>query len=157
MTDHVLRGRINRRQGEAGESIAKYQLRVLGVCQLEDLHNHWRLIRWVDQKRMVAQVAAASKVAGDLMGILPGGRRVLAEVKDCDEDTLPYSRLKPHQHDNLKQNADLGGLSLIIWVRYGQPLVIDYSLLADLGYGPRGSISLGIAAAAEWKGVRNEA
>ncbi len=153
MSDHTMRGRINRRQGEAGESIAKYQLGVLGVCQLEDIHNHWRLIRWVDKTRMVAQVAAATKVAGDLTGILPGGRRVLAEVKDCDESTLVYSRLKPHQHNQLRQNADLGGLSLIVWVRYGQPLVIDYSLLDNLGYGPGKSISLDMAAAAAWRGV----
>lgn len=150
---NVSRGRVNRRQGQVGESIAKVQLRLLGVRMLEDIHNHWLLTRWVDRAKMIAQVTPATKVAGDLTGVLPGGRRVLAEVKDFDGDTLVYSRLKTHQHYYLSENAALGALSLIVWVRYGQPLVIEYSKLAGLGYGPGKSITLDMATAAEWKGV----
>jgi hypothetical protein len=148
-------GLRNQRVGARAEEVATMQLRILGVEMIETIHNAWKVIEWVNRPAGLARVVPAEKVSGDRVGILPGsGRRVLAEVKSTDEDRLVWSRLKPHQHQALARNEELGGVSLLVWVTpAGDVKVMRYPDLLDAGWKSGKSIALAMADQCAWEGV----
>lgn len=148
-------GLRNQRVGARAEEVATVQLRMLGVEMIETIHNAWKVIEWVNRDAGLARVIPAEKVSGDRVGILPGsGRRVLAEVKATAEDRLIWSRLKPHQHQALARNEELGGVSLLVWVTpAGDVKVMRYPDLLDAGWKSGKSIDLALADQCAWEGV----
>lgn len=148
-------GLRNQRVGQRAEEVATVQLHMLGVEMIETIHNAWKVIEWVNRPAGLARVVPAEKVSGDRVGILPGsGRRVLAEVKATTEDRLVWSRLKPHQHQALARNEELGGVSLLVWVTpAGEVKVMRYPDLLDVGWKSGKSISLTLANQCAWEGV----
>jgi hypothetical protein len=154
MSKQQWRGAVNQKRGYITEELAHAQLERLGVHMVDKLHTGWRLVRWIDRRRKLAQVAPHVKVRGDHTGILKGGRRVLAETKSHDGDTLPFGTLKKHQHAALTENAQLGGLSLVVWIT-DTLWVMDYSLLVADGWEKYKSIDADRAARCEWRGVRD--
>ena len=87
------------------------------------------------------------KVNCDFRGILPGGRRVWAEVKARDR-ALRYSDLKHHQIRALNNNSDLGGLSLLVWVYERKAYVLSWPIE---GFEPGRSVSIEYARGKRWK------
>ena len=150
-----LRGQRSQRSGATAEDAAAAQMRSLGIEQLEKVYNAWKVVDWVNRAAGLARVVPADKVSGDYIGILPGsGRRVLAEVKTGDEDRLPWSRLRPHQHEALRLNHAFGGVSLLVWVTsYGDIRVMSYPALVDAGFKSGKSVDADLAALCEWDGV----
>ena len=148
-------GLRNQKSGAIAEDIAAAQLRILGVEQVEKVHNAWKVIGWANREAGLAHVVPAEKVSGDYVGILPGsGRRVLAEVKTGDDGRLQWSRLKPHQHEALKLNHAFGGVSLLVWITpEGDVHVMSYPALLDAGWQAGKSVDRDLAWLCTWEGV----
>jgi len=104
--------------GKIGERIARIVLSQMGIEFIERIHNAWKLVRWIDSRRSIAVVVAASRVSGDFRGIAADGRSVLVEVKTRTRnvDRLLFSDLKQHQRAALSEHNRLGGLSLVVWI-----------------------------------------
>lgn len=147
-------GRRSVKAGKQGEDVATMQLRLLGLQMIDVIHTGWQVVRWINRAEDTAVVVPAQRVRGDRAAIVPGtGQRVLAEVKSFDEDRFVWSRLEAHQHQSLAQNAELGGLSLVVWVRYGEVLVMEYTSLREAGWKPGKGVSLEVARRCVWPGV----
>lgn len=132
----------NRRAGEAVEQVAAHRLVALGVLQVCAIDVGWRI-----QRRPGGAIIGASpkaKVAGDLRGVLPGGRSVLVECKRTAKASLPYSQLEHHQHQRLTDHAEAGGLSLVAWSWPGGIALLRYPIP---GFAPRTSVSVDVATA----------
>lgn len=139
-----IRGYRNKKQGEAGEIIARYALQALGLEAIHRIHTPFKIVEIVKRLTgglLLARIVPEEKVAGDFNATHPGtGKRVIIEVKTADEETLIYSRLQKNQHDALAENITLGGISLIVWIQYNQAHVIRYEDAQAKGFKPRGSI-----------------
>jgi hypothetical protein len=84
------------------------------------------------------KVIFSEAVSGDHRGILPGGRSVLAETKTILDRNLRWSDLREHQPERLSRHAELGGLSLLVWVNSSGIYVMQWPV--D-GFGRGESIS----------------
>ena len=104
--------RQEQRIGKAGEGAAARALAALGICMVERIGTPVRLI---PHGRYFA-VIWGEWVSGDHRGVLPGGRSVLAETKTALDRNLRWSDLRAHQPQRLSRHAELGGLSLLVWV-----------------------------------------
>lgn len=140
-------GRKSQRSGSVGEDIAKMALRTMGVCMVEQIATP---IVTTQRRNGWVKIRRKEKVSGDIRGLLPGGRRVLAEVKTVNDDRLIFSRLKPHQVDALNENHELGAVSLLVLVHPYGHCVMRWPIE---GFGPRTSIHIDDAAQYEWDGV----
>jgi hypothetical protein len=116
-------GRLNKRQGDIGQSVAMLALRRLGVLMPEEIATPviLRPARApVPGKPTPFFVTYGQKVSGDHRGVLLGGRSILAETKSMHGDRLMFSDLRPHQPERLTEHAEAGGISLLIWAsEYG--------------------------------------
>lgn len=104
------------KRGKHGEAIAHRLLDIIGVRQIVHIETGWRVVR-MPGGRIINAVPLA-KVPGDWRGIMPGGRSVMAEVKER-KAVLVYSDLEPHQHAALLEHNAHGGLSLVVVVYTG--------------------------------------
>jgi hypothetical protein len=102
-------------RGGAGEMYAASTLSALGVEMVERIGTPIKAIPHPHLSGYY-RIIWSEPVAGDHRGILPGGRSVLAETKTILDRNLQYSDLRPHQPGCLSRHADLGGLSLLVWV-----------------------------------------
>jgi hypothetical protein len=103
------------RTGKAGQNYAASALSILGIRMVEKIGTPVKLIP--SRFPGLFGVRFEEKVSGDHRGILPGGRGVLAETKTILNRNLTYSDLRVHQPARLSEHAELGGLSLLVWVR----------------------------------------
>lgn len=145
--------RYSQRKGAHGEQAAEMALKTRGVRML---HKIATPIKIVGTKKLGGQpwhrVVFSEKPPGDWGGILPDGRRVLAEVKTRGERLL-WSDLKPHQRTALTTNHKLGGVSLLVWVTdYSDVYVMRWPVP---GLAPRKSIDRQQAAGLEWWAEEN--
>jgi penicillin-binding protein-related factor A (putative recombinase) len=138
-------GRKSQAIGRTGEDIAMIALRTKGVQMVEQIATP---ITITARQGVWVQYTYKQKVSGDFRGIMPGGRRVLAEVKTCT-DRLVYSRLEPHQVEALDENHKLGGVSLLVMVSDINYVVMRWPIA---GFGPRKSITAIDAFNHEWDG-----
>ena len=132
------RSGINKRTGNHGEDAAENVLRGLGVEQLRQIATPYKILgmkvmRGVRWYRLVF----SEKVHGDRIGSYRG-IIVLAEVKTIWDSNLQYSELDEHQHEALRRNDELRGISLLVWVHNSGIHVMNYAKL-DF-FVPRSSI-----------------
>jgi penicillin-binding protein-related factor A (putative recombinase) len=150
-------GKVNKQRGEAAEQIAEFALRAYGIDTIHQIHTGWKVVEWIDRRRNVAVVVPFKRVSGDRFARNPNtGQMILIEVKSHDADTLPYSFLKSHQHDALKESVQEGGVSLLVWVCYHDVFVLDYGQMMD-DFRPRTSLKRETCERLyEWQGVIDE-
>lgn len=120
------------RTGKAGQNYAASALTILGIRMVEKIGTPVILIP--SRIKGLFKVRYEEKVSGDHRGILPGGRSVLAETKTILNRNLTYSDLREHQPARLTMHAELGGLSLLVWVR--APYEIYVMEWPIEGFGP---------------------
>jgi hypothetical protein len=72
----------------------------------------------------------------------------MAEVKTIDQHNLRWSDFRPHQPAALTEHADLGGLTLVIWVYGNEQFVLSWPIP---GFGPGKSISPEWARENDWR------
>lgn len=130
------RSKRNRQQGETTQDVAARALAECGIAMVERVHTPWKVIRATKNgRRVIVGAVPLEKVGGDLRGVAPGGRSVLAEVKSRTEegrdDVLRWSDLEKHQRLALTAHAAAYGLSIVAWVRL-EPVVACYLLPWDL-------------------------
>jgi hypothetical protein len=118
--------------GSAGQNLAAATLIRMGIEMVEKIGTPVLLIP-VGSGKNVFRVTFGEKVSGDHRGILPGGRSVLAETKTILDRNLHWSDLREHQPDRLCRHAELGGLSLLVWVHDSGVYVMQFPLE---GFGP---------------------
>ena len=87
-----------------------------GINMVEQIGTPVILIPVQAQRRNTYQVIFGEKVSGDHRGIIGAGISVLAETKTILDRNLRYSDLREHQPARLSEHADLGGISLLVWV-----------------------------------------
>jgi penicillin-binding protein-related factor A (putative recombinase) len=122
-------------QGAAGENQAALALARLGIEMIVKVETPIRIVR--------GQVIRHKKADADITGIYPAtGQRVLAEVKTHDENTLPWSMLRPHQPARLTENVRCNGLSFLIWVHSAGVFVMSWPVP---DFWPGSSIALDYA------------
>lgn len=111
--------------GKAGEEWAMNAVRALGVEMVERIGTPVKLtpmptflIKLVEKytAKKYYHVTWGEKVSGDTRGVLPGGRSVLVETKTILNRNLRFGDLREHQPGRLSQHAEIGGLSLLVWV-----------------------------------------
>jgi len=124
--------------GSAGQNLAASTLSGMGIEMVEKIGTPVVLAP-VGSGKNVFHVRFGEKVSGDHRGILPGGRSVLAETKTILDRNLQWSDLREHQPGRLCRHADLGGLSLLVWVHTSGVYVMQFPLE---GFGERKSISV---------------
>lgn len=133
--------RSEKKAGDAGQQIAASVLRSLGVNMVEQIATPVHLIPH-HSARGYFRVIYGEPVSGDFRGVMVGGRSVLVEVKTV-EHNLRWSDFREHQPERLTQHAELGGLSLVVWVHSGSVYVMRWPLP---DFGPRKSIGAEYAA-----------
>lgn len=125
-------GRYSQAAGAVGEQIARMQLQALGFEMIRK-SARWIVTKWLGPSRAMVAPNPDQKFESDWRAIEPGaGRSVYIEVKTGGK--MVYSRLEDHQHDTLREHAEYGGRSLIVWIVDGRAYVMDY---ADVNLRPR--------------------
>jgi penicillin-binding protein-related factor A (putative recombinase) len=122
-----MSGNRSKQKGTAGQDAAEMALRLYGVDMVEEIATPV-ILRPVPGRPGAFYVTYKQAVSGDIRGVIDNGRSVLAEVKNYDEDTLPYSILKTHQHAALQTHHEFGGLSLLVWVGFGEVKIYEYPI-----------------------------
>lgn len=142
--------RKEQRIGGAGERYAASALSALGVELVERIGTPVKLC---PHPRIPGyfRVIWSEPVSGDFRGILPGGRSVLAECKTILDRNLRFSDLREHQPDALTRHAEMGGLSLLVWVHGSGIFVLRWPVP---GFAPGTSITPERAAALALKVVK---
>lgn len=148
-------GKHSQAKGKRGESVAERLLRQKGVLMVEKIATP---VKIVDSKRTRGRqwhrIVWGEKVSGDRRGLLPGGRRVLAEVKSRQHN-LRWSDFQAHQIEALNENHAHGGLSLVVYIHPQVHVVMEWPME---GFdGSYSSITPEEAPDHEWKGVENDA
>lgn len=119
-TQQSIQGRRNKAVGEAAEQLVLIHLQQLGIPAVQ-IMTGWRVRR--AGKRIVGATPMRPVIA-DIVGCLPDCRMVLIEVKMESSGRLTWSRIQPHQRDNLDKWSTAGALCLIGWVRPGHGLLL---------------------------------
>lgn len=113
-------GAVNKRNGDAAETIAVMAMRRAGFLCVEPMRTGWIIRRHGLQ---IVGAVPAEKVSGDIKAIAPGGRAVHCEVKYVPEGNLVWSLFtrkgKDHQIRFLNETVGAGGIGLVVWVRSG--------------------------------------
>ena len=137
----------NRKAGNIGQMLTARELELRGVQMVETIETGWGIVRGKGGR--IVDAYPLEKVAGDFRGVLEGGRSVLVEAKTTP-DRLPYSQLKPHQHDALQTHHELGGLSLVAWVHSIEDAGVIIFEYPNAAFVPRKSVKVGTVE--EWYG-----
>ncbi len=140
------------RIGAAGEELAANILRRYGVQQLERIGT--------PVKQVKGRIVYGEPVAADFRGVFPVaiyphttdpttvGQSVMAEVKTVQHN-LRWSDFREHQPGKLTEHAELGGLSLVVWVHSSGVYILKWPI--D-GFGPGNGLTP--QAALEWEYTR---
>lgn len=140
------------RIGAAGEELAANILRRYGVQQLERIGT--------PVKQVNGRIIYGEPVAADFRGVFPVaiyphstdqttvGQSVMAEVKTVQHN-LRWSDFREHQSGKLTEHAELGGLSLVVWVHSSGVYILKWPI--D-GFGPGNGLTP--QAALEWDDTR---
>ncbi len=124
------------RIGKIGQEHAAAALARVGVNMVEKIGTPVKLIP--ARVPGTYKVVWGEKVSGDHRGILDNGISVLAETKTIMDRNLVWSDLRDHQPTRLNTHADLGGVSLLVWVHSTGVYVMRWPVA---GFGPRKSIT----------------
>lgn len=120
--------------GDQGERLARSVLSGMGLEMIEKIGTPVKLIPVKSSNLKNAYfVIFGEKVAGDHRAMLGDGRSVLIEVKTISGRNLAWGDLREHQPGKLREHADLGGLSLLVWVHDDGVFVMRWPI--D-GFGP---------------------
>ena len=116
-------GRISQSRGKVGQGIAMLLLRVAGVQMVEQIATPFVVTGrkaggWI-------RIKYSEKVSGDIIGIMPDGRRVLCEVKARDRN-LRKSDFYDHQLEALAGNHENFGISLIVWIHPDDNMILRW-------------------------------
>src|SRR5512143_1383787 len=111
--------------GKYGQTRAAVRLESMGLKMVEPIGTPVRLIPHPTAKGYY-RVIFGQTVSGDHRAVGPGGRSVLAETKTIMGRNLQWSDFREHQPGALSRHADLGGLSLVVWVAENGIYVIDW-------------------------------
>ena len=155
--------RANSQQiGKAGEELAGYLLRLIGVEMIESIATPKRMIPYEDERGNIIpgvfKVIFSEKVSGDWRGLLSGGRGVHCEVKVRNKERLNYSDLEYHQSAWLDEYAALGGVAVLIWVCLNSQFILKWpipefepgtSLLPSPSAGCKAAYSIAAASCSE--------
>ena len=113
-------GRKSQKAGKRGEAHALAAFSRLGIEMPEEVATPVILVKSARDPRAFI-VRYRSRVNGDIRGIIPGlGRRVVAEAKWHPKERFQYSIMTKHGEHQiawLDRNRELGGISLLVWVR----------------------------------------
>jgi Holliday junction resolvase len=112
-------GRANKHAGKRAETLVLSTLRLHGL-EVNAIETGWRVVRQFDRvtgKSKIISATPLAKVLADVVGVLPGGRALLIEVKHHEEDRLSWSCLEDHQVANLDRWSRLGACVGVAWVR----------------------------------------
>lgn len=123
-TQQALRQSLqNRRNKLAGDAAELTALRYIASLRLPVAHleTPWRVQR---VGRRIVNATQMRPVLADLVSCLPDGRMIIVEVKREESDRLNWSRIKPHQRDNLDKWSKAGALCLLAWVRPGHGVLL---------------------------------
>lgn len=132
--------------GDQGEEYAANRLRSLGVNFVRRIPTRFVWPSGSDKP------IYSEKAAGDIRGVLPGGRSVLAEVKTrTSSERLCWSDLSSHQPQNLYDHMETGGLSLLVFISALGIIVMEWPVPGLSG--PRDGIGEEEMRASEWEGV----
>lgn len=112
--------RAEQKIGKDGEALGVVALRNIGVEQIERIGTPVTIIRDPRNPGKILKVFYGEPVAADYRGVyvVPPyniGQSVMAEIKTV-EHNLRLSDFQDHQPGKLSEHADLGGLSLVVWV-----------------------------------------
>lgn len=140
-------GKRSQAYGSTGEDIAVLALRGMGVEMVEHIATPFATV--ARNKQGWIRIKYKERVSADIIGVMPGGRRVLAEVKSTNEDRLVFSRLRSHQVEALDKNHELGAISLLVLVHPYGYCVMRWPIE---GFKPRTSILVEDAYKHEWDG-----
>ena len=146
------RNRNNVAAGKMGEDVARQLLVMHGVQQVRRIETGWRVMRRLGR---IINAVPLAKVSADWRGVMPHricdggffgdrivGQSVMAEAKQRDKQ-LRFSDLEKHQHKELTEHQELGGLSFIVWIWPGVGgWLLPYPLV---GFAPRHSIDRAMA------------
>lgn len=116
--------RAQQQQGASGQQAAALALQAAGVEMVEEIGTP--IIRKPSPIKGAFFIVYGEKVSGDHRGVLPGGRSVLVETKTVHGDRLNFSELREHQPGRLSRHAEIGGLSLLVWVSDWGALVLRW-------------------------------
>lgn len=124
--------------GKNGQEQAAAALRRAGVHMVEKIGTPVKLI----PARVAGtfKVIWGEKVSGDHRGILADGTSVLAEAKTILDRNLRWSDLRPHQPERLDEHAQLGGISILVWVHSTGVYVMRWPL--GYGFSPKKSLKV---------------
>lgn len=137
---------MNRKDGNIGQMLAMRELELRGLDMVEPIQTGFGLIRAKGGR--IVSAFPLERVSGDFRAILDG-RSVLVEVKTTP-GRLPYSQLKPHQHEALQRHHDYGGLSLVAWVYSIEDAGVVIFEYPNEAFVPRKSVKVGDVE--EWHG-----
>lgn len=142
-------GRRSQARGKGGENIVETVLNNLGLVLVEKINVGWTVIWPKDGGKGQPKVFPQKKVSGDFRAVTTKGQSVLVEVKTYNAPRLPFSVLRPHQVKSLNIHANVGGLSLLVWVNSGRVIPIWWPIE---GFEKGHSLTEEMALENEWKG-----
>lgn len=126
--------------GNTGELFAAQALVNLGIEQLEQIGTPVKV--FATPQKGLFRVIWGKKVIGDFRGVLPGGRSVISEVKTILHHNLGLSDFKEHQPAGLSRHAELGGLSLVVWVHGENEIyIMEWTKDGIPGLAPRHALT----------------
>ena len=150
-------GRKSQAKGFTGEQVALCALRTIdSLHMIEPIYMGWKPFKWINKQRRIALVYPQAKLTGDFRAVGPNGLSVLIEVKVRDRKLL-WSSFQEHQRKALSKHAQLGGISLIVWVeediyvlrwpmpaehfKKGKALTVEAAQQLDLKYATHETMS----------------
>ena len=143
--------RHEQRTGRAGEELAASVLRGFGIQQIERIGTP---VRQVDGRIIYGEPVAADFRGVYQVSVHPHttnpetiGQSVLAEVKTV-EHNLRWSDFREHQPGKLSEHAELGGLSLVVWVHSSGVYVMQWPIR---GFGPGDGLTPDAAREVAWE------
>lgn len=138
-------GKLSQKLGKAGEEAAIWYLQSIGAKCIEKIAT--------PTVNVNGKAIYNKKSSVDLMAAIPrpgymypyGAARI--EVKLCDDDTLPHSRLSDGQVNWLLDWKELGFPAYIIWVHKSECLMIGYP---NVSFKKGKSLSVEVARKISW-------
>lgn len=113
-------GKVSTKKGKVGEEIAILLLQTIGCKCIEKVPT--------DKILHQGKLIYTKKSSVDIIALVPRSSYHAAriEVKLCDDDKLPHSRLEPHQVKWLLEWNKYGQQSYVIWVHRNHAYMFEY-------------------------------
>lgn len=117
-------GKLIQKIGAAGEERARWFFNEIGAKCVEKIPTPARNIngRMVYCSKSSVDFTMALPTRGCIFAYMP----CRVEVKVCDDDKLPHSRLSDHQVKWLTEWSELGFWSFVVWVHKSECIMFRY-------------------------------